>query len=102
MQCDTCGIKSVDDLELEVWTCDDCAVLTSAAWDAIEIARSIGVPKYGSASWRDISIQEHLEHAIVHIHQELHSIINGYIEGDEDHLSHAICRLAMARALTNG
>lgn len=78
--------------------CDDCRQLLDAASDAIAIARRVGVPKYGPSSWCDISVQEHLNHAIAHARLAYNM---KHTDG-EDHLSHAICRLAMARALTDG
>jgi hypothetical protein len=45
--------------------------------------------------WMDITIKEHLYHAAIHINKE------GFSEG-EDHLSHALTRIAMAITLRDG
>lgn len=108
MLCDTCGGGSVDDYILvEVWVCNECATLLTAVQDTLGIARHIGVPKYGPSSWRNVSVQEHLEHASKHIYQARRQAPERLIEGmiiddNEDHIAHAICRLVMAKALTNG
>lgn len=100
MNCDTCGIECTDALDLEAWTCAECAILCDIVWNALAVARSIGVPHYGPSSWRDVSITEHLEHASKHIYQERKFYTDNAEE--EDHLAHAICRLAMAKALQSG
>lgn len=83
--------------------CDECGDIIQAAIEALLVARRIGVPKYGPSSWRDVSVQEHLEHASRHIYQARKQVpirlIEGIIVDDEDHLAHAICRLVMVKAL---
>lgn len=82
------------------YTCDECTVLVQAATSAISVARRIGVPRYGSSSWRDVLVQEHLEHASRHVYQERKDTRPYDVyDSTEDHLAHAICRLAMAKAL---
>mgnify|MGYP001559818067 CR=1 FL=1 len=86
--------------------CKDCRDIVNAAIVGIDAARCIGVPKYGPSSWRDD--KEHIWKAYLHIQAYLIELgldpeeypdIPDY-DVDEDHLSHAICRLAMAKALT--
>lgn len=77
--------------------CKECQSLINIAIEAISIARRIGVPRYGPSSWRDISVQEHLEHASKHVYQARKFYVDN--AEDEDHLAHAICRLVMAKAL---
>lgn len=102
MLCDCCGI----DIGPIPGYCFECGDLLIAFEEALSIARRIGVPKYGPSSWRNITVQEHLEHASKHIYnarkQAPERLIEGMIVDDnEDHLAHAICRLVMAKALTN-
>lgn len=102
--CSSCGIHGCSYKKIEDSTCfccqavqanvmeadcDECSDITNAAVDAISVAR-----QDGPTSWRDISIKEHLNHAIEHANAAFFGE-----EGGEDHLSHAICRLAMAKAL---
>lgn len=49
-----------------------------------------GREKYGKNNWRLISVEDHINHALVHI--------NAYMAGDnqDDHLGHAFCRLMFA------
>jgi len=52
-----------------------------------------GAEKYGIDNWRNISVDEHLNHAVAHI--------RAYWSGDrqEDHIGHAQCRVHMAKAI---
>lgn len=52
-----------------------------------------GRAKYGPSNWRKISVEDHINHALVHI--------NAYMAGDnqDDHLGHAFCRMMFAVAL---
>jgi hypothetical protein len=52
-----------------------------------------GAAKYGEWNWLNVTIPEHINHALVHI--------NAYGAGDrqDDHMGHAACRLAMALEL---
>jgi hypothetical protein len=54
---------------------------------------SEGSKKYGRWNWRRISLEENLNHALVHIF--------AHTAGDrqDDHLGHAFCRLAFALSL---
>jgi hypothetical protein len=49
-----------------------------------------GAEKYGEDNWRLISIEEHLNHGIMHAY--------AYLAGDrtDDHLSHYLCRATFA------
>lgn len=49
--------------------------------------------KYGPGDWRRIDIREHIAHAIEHVWQHQLGDIS------ENHLDHALCRLAMVVAL---
>ncbi len=52
-----------------------------------------GSLKYDRGNWRKISVEVHLGRCVQHIY--------GFLAGDrtEDHLAHALCRLAFAVAL---
>lgn len=54
---------------------------------------SEGAEEYGENNWRNISVEDNLNHALIHIY--------GYFAGDkqDEHLSHALCRLLFAVAL---
>lgn len=71
-------------------------------WEAIAVIAKVleeNSEKYGPADWRKIYIHEHLEHANAHL-DEVTTIGNNYAKWHtEDHLAHALCRLAMAVAL---
>lgn len=49
-----------------------------------------GADKYGVDNWRSLSVEEHLNHALVHAYS--------YLAGDrsDDHMGHFHCRAAMA------
>lgn len=51
-----------------------------------------GAEKYGPQNWRGISIDDHLNHLIMHAY--------AYLSGDrtDDHLSHIMCRSMFAQA----
>lgn len=51
---------------------------------------SYGAVKYGVDNWRGIPVEDHLNHALVHIY--------AYLSGDtqDNHLGHATCRMMMA------
>lgn len=61
---------------------------------------SEGASRYGEYNWCNISIEDHLNHAIGHIEaeRELRMFNAGSTTGDDD-LVNAICRLLFARAL---
>lgn len=61
-----------------------------------EIAKVLkdAADKYGDQNWQNISIDDHLNHAINHIVE-----FNLDEKPSEDHLIHAICRLMFARYL---
>ena len=52
----------------------------------------LGAEKYGTDNWRGIPCKSHLNKALIHIY--------AYLSGDkqDDHLSHAFCRLMFAVA----
>ena len=89
--CNTC-LTTIDFVQANS-SCINCNDVTNAAVNAISIARQLGVPKYGPSSWREQTKEEHMTHAVMHMNLLARNDIS------EDHLSHAICRLAMARAL---
>jgi hypothetical protein len=51
-----------------------------------------GAKRYTENNWRGIPTRSHVNHALVHLF--------GYLAGDQqdDHLSHALCRVHMALA----
>lgn len=51
-----------------------------------------GCEKYGPDNWREIPVRNHLNKALIHIYS--------FLSGDtqDEHLSHAFCRLMMALA----
>lgn len=51
-----------------------------------------GAVKYAENNWRRIPFEEHISHALEHLFL--------YMDGqrDEDHIGHALCRLAFAAA----
>jgi len=52
-----------------------------------------GAVKYGANNWRGISIDDHLNHLIMHAY--------AYLAGDrsDEHLSHIMCRAMFAQAV---
>jgi hypothetical protein len=52
----------------------------------------IGARKYAENNWRGIPYEDHLEHALEH----LMLLMDG--DKNDDHLGHALCRLAFAVA----
>lgn len=54
---------------------------------------SEGADKYGANNWRAISIEDHLNHLIMHAY--------AYLAGDksDEHLAHAMCRATFAQAV---
>lgn len=52
-----------------------------------------GAKKYGENNWRNIDVNSHLNHALVHAY--------AYLSGDkqDDHLAHFFCRAMMAVAI---
>lgn len=53
----------------------------------------VGAQRYAANNWRRIPYEEHISHALEH----LFLLMNGTADG-EDHLGHALCRLAFAVA----
>jgi hypothetical protein len=64
----------------------------------LDVARSleVGRVKYGKDNWKQIEIDSHLNHALIHLF--------AYMAGDtsDDHLNHATCRLMFALELHLG
>jgi hypothetical protein len=64
----------------------------------LDLAKTLeeGRVKYGKDNWRNIEIDSHLNHALIHIF--------AYMAGDtsDDHLNHATCRLLFALELHLG
>ena len=52
-----------------------------------------GAKKYAANNWRRIPYEEHISHALEH----LFLLMNG--DQSDDHLGHALCRLAFAVAM---
>lgn len=52
-----------------------------------------GACKYGANNWRGITIEDHLNHLIMHAY--------AYLSGDrsDEHLSHIMCRAMFAQAV---
>jgi hypothetical protein len=70
-----------------------CDLLPARAVMAIAEVLKHGADKYGDNNWRKIPVADHLNHALAHAF--------AYIAGDgqDDHLSHAACRLLFALEL---
>jgi len=60
--------------------------------DLASIVRD-GAEKYGEWNWRNLSVEENLNHAMIHV--------LAWLAGDrqDNHLGHAFCRLMFARSL---
>ena len=58
----------------------------------LEVAKVLeyGAKRYGANNWRDVDIDDHLNHVLAHIY--------AYLAGDDsdNHLSHAACRILFA------
>lgn len=52
-----------------------------------------GAVKYGENNWRGLSVEDNLNHALVHIYAYLAS------DRQDDHLGHALCRMMFAKEL---
>lgn len=67
-----------------------CDLLPARATLAVAGVLAPGAVKYGENNWRNISVGEHVNHALTHLF--------AYLAGDasDDHLSHAACRALMA------
>jgi hypothetical protein len=49
-----------------------------------------GAKKYGAGNWRDLPIRDHLNHLLTHTYAYLAG------DGQDDHLSHVLCRAMFA------
>jgi hypothetical protein len=63
-----------------------------ALFEAAKVLKE-GADKYGSENWRLISIDDHLNHMLIHAY--------AYLAGDktDDHLSHILCRALFAQGV---
>jgi len=52
-----------------------------------------GAQRYEKDNWRGIDLDDHLNHALVHIYAHLAG------DAQDDHLAHAFCRMMMAVAV---
>lgn len=75
------------------WTPYRFDLLDPLAVFALARVAANGAREYGEGNWRLIECNDHLNHALQHIY--------GHLAGDtqEDHLSHALCRLMYAVAV---
>ncbi len=70
--------------------------------DAIQMTMEEGEATHITNAWRELSVAEHIEHAIEHLkYHELPDPPHEF-ERDEDHLAHAFTRLMMAVAIERG
>jgi hypothetical protein len=69
----------------------DC--LDPKAMFAMTEALEEGRKEYGKNNWRKISVEDHINHMLIHIF--------AYMAGDtqDDHLGHAMCRAMFAKAV---
>ena len=70
-----------------------CDLLDGKAILKLSEVLAYGARKYGDNNWRGITLEDHLNHALVHIF--------AYLAGDtqDEHLSHGLCRMMMAVAV---
>lgn len=70
----------------------------------LEIGKTmkLGADRYGRDNWRQVPVEDHLDHAMWHLLRYLSGDHGG--DGGEDHLGHAMTRLVMAweKDRTNG
>lgn len=79
---------------------DNCNLVTDAACQAIHERMAIGAAKYNPNDWRGETVARHVRRAIKHAITSL-EIADGDRDDDhEDHLAAAVCRLAMAVAVS--
>lgn len=57
---------------------------------AVAEVLAVGCAKYGKNNWHGISVEDHLNHALIHIYSHLAG------DTQDDHLEHAACRMMMA------
>ena len=67
-----------------------CDLIPACAILAVAEVLKTGASKYGDNNWVPIGIEDHLNHALIHIFAWLSS------DTEEDHLANAACRLLMA------
>ena len=69
-----------------------CDLFDPNAMLSICAVLATGADKYGEDNWRNISVEENLNHLLMHVY--------AYLNGDrgDEHLSHACCRAVFALA----
>lgn len=69
-----------------------CDLLDPAVMLSISAVLATGAKRYGEDNWRNLSVEENLNHLLMHVF--------AYLSGDisDDHLSHACCRAIFAHA----
>jgi len=69
-----------------------CDLFDASAMLGISAVLHKGAEKYGEDNWRNLSVEENLNHLLMHVY--------AYLSGDnsDDHLSHAACRAIFALA----
>lgn len=65
-------------------------LLDTDAMFALTKTLAEGAVKYGEWNWHDISEDDHLNHALIHIFAHLHG------DKQDEHLAHAFCRIMFA------
>lgn len=94
MPCEICN--KVPRAPQLLW-CYECRELATILIEALAKARQDGATshdEWAPESYKEQSRSEHLEHALIHV------ICAKRGDVDEDHIAHAVCRLAMANANT--
>jgi hypothetical protein len=76
------------------------AVVTDAATDAINARMEIGALKYDPNDWRGESVARHVRRAVKHAITHLEISAGDRPDDGENHLAAAVCRLAMAVAVS--
>jgi dATP/dGTP diphosphohydrolase len=69
----------------------DPKLIPAEALLALSEVVALGAKRYAPNNWRLIPMEDHISHALEH----LFLFMDGQT-GDEDHLKHALCRLAFA------
>ena len=72
------------------------AAVINAATDSINARMDIGAKKYDPNDWRSESVARHVHRGLKHAITALEIADGDRPDDHEDHLSAAVCRLAMA------
>jgi hypothetical protein len=80
---------------------DDLIDLEKVA-QAIQDCMEWGEERHEPNSWQDLSLQEHIAHAVVHAGDAVIMLENGEATRTKRELQHAMTRLAMAYVLLMG